>query len=179
MKLETKRTDLNSFQADLKVFKNFVYERCDFELTNFQMDVESITYGACIFQLNERKIQYRISKITPLKIGQFVTIWKRNAQGMTEPFDIFDTIDFVIITTKNHNKIGQFIFPKSVLIDKGIFSTKNKLGKRGIRVYPTWDIPISVQAQKTQAWQLNYFLILENDFSTDLDQAHKLLTNKI
>jgi hypothetical protein len=38
-----------------------------------------------------------------------------------------------------------------------IISTHLKEGKRGMRVYPPWDLPSSKQAKKTQQWQLPYF----------------------
>lgn len=137
--------------------------------------MESAEYRACSFELNGNTIQFHISKITPTKTGQFVTIWKRNKEGITEPFDILDDIDFVIITSKSGDNLGQFIFPKSVLADKGIITRNGKEGKRGIRVYPPWDIVTSKQAEKTQSWQTKYFLTIKNDNSTDLDLINKLI----
>ena len=64
----------------------------------------------------------------------------------------------VIISVRKENNFGQFIFPKAVLLEKGIFSTSTKEGKRATRVYPPWDVTTSKQAQKTQTWQMNYFL---------------------
>jgi len=54
-------------------------------------------------------------------------------------------------------KIGQFVFPKEVLCEKGIISKNSRGGKRAVRIYPPWDQPKSQQAKNTQAWQLNYF----------------------
>lgn len=164
-----------SFDFDLKTAEKFIYNCCNFEISNLKISPESQEYGACTFEINEKKIQYRFAKITPTKIGQFVTIWKRNHEGITKPFDASDEIDFIIITTRSGNKLGQFIFPKKVLAEKGILSQNGKSGKRGIRVYPSWDIPNSKQAEKTQNWQLNYFMIIKTDNSTDLELAKKLL----
>ena len=181
MATENTLTVINSFHTYLKVAKELVYDKCGFELTNPKLNSESLEYGACSFNLNGNTIQHRVAKITPTKTGQFVTIWKRNKNGITEPFDILDDIDFIIITTRSGNNLGQFIFPKSVLADKGIITRNDKEGKRGIRVYPPWDIAINKQAQKTQNWQTKYFLIIKNDNSTDLDLTKKLFTktNKI
>ncbi len=99
----------------------------------------------------------RTSKITPKKIGQFVSIWKRNEDGLTIPFDESDDFDFMIINCYFNEKIGKFIFPKSILIEQNIISIRNKGGKRGIRVYPPWDRAINKQAMKTQAWQVVYW----------------------
>jgi hypothetical protein len=176
METENISTIINSFHTDLKVAKEFVYDKCGFDLTNPKLNSESLEYGACSFELNGNTIQHRVSKITPTKTGQFVTIWKRNKNGITEPFDILDDIDFILITTRSGNNLGQFIFPKSVLADKGIITRNDKEGKRGIRVYPPWDIAKNKQAEKTQNWQTNYFLIIRSDNSTDLDLTKKLFT---
>lgn len=167
-------TIINSFHLDLKVVKELVYDKCGFDLADPKLNSESIEYGACSFGLNGRKIQHRVSKITPTKTGQFVTIWKRNKDGITEPFDISDDIDFIIITSKSGDNFGQFIFPKSVLADKGIITKNGKEGKRGIRVYPPWDIVTNKQAEKTQSWQTKYFLTINNN-SIDFSLPKKLL----
>ncbi len=169
-------TTLNPIHSDLKVVKEIVYDKCGFDLSNLKQNLESIEYGACSFELNGKTIQYRVSKITPTKTGQFVTIWKRNKDGISEPFSILDDLDFIIITSKSGDNFGQFIFPKSVLADKGIITRNDKGGKRGIRVYPPWDIATNKQAEKTQLWQTKYFLTIKKDNSTDLDLIKKLLT---
>ena len=166
---------IDSLRSDFKIIKELVYDACGFDLINLNQSTESIEYGACSFVLNGNKIQYRVSKITPTKTGQFVTIWKRNKDGITEPFNILDDLDFVIITSKKGENIGQFIFPTSILADKGIVTRNGKDGKRGIRVYPPWDTPTNKQGEKTQSWQLNYFLTIHPNNSTDLSLIKKLL----
>lgn len=165
---------IDTFPDDLKIAKELAYNKCGLALTNPKLNSESIEYGACTFELNGKKVQHRVSKITPTKTGQFVTIWKRNKDGITEPFDISDNIDFIIITARSGNNLGQFIFPKTVLADKGIVTQNGKSGKRGIRVYPPWDIAANKQAEKTQSWQTKYFLRIENDNPIDLDLIQKL-----
>ena len=172
--MATKSTLTDPLHSDLKIIKELAYDTCRFELTNFKRNAESEEYRACSFMLSGKTIEYRVSKITPTKSGQFVTIWKRNKNGITQPFDVSDKLDFVIITSKNESNFGQFIFPKSVLADKAIVTTKGKEGKRGIRVYPPWDTPTSKQAQKTQQWQTKYFLTIRKK-STDLELLKKLL----
>lgn len=167
-------TTKNSLYTGLKVAKELVYDKCGFGVTNLKMNSESVEYGACSFELNGHRVEYRISKITPTKTGQFVTIWKRNKNGTTQPFDILDNIDFIVITSKSGNNFGQFIFPKSVLADKRIISKNGKTGKRGIRVYPPWDITTNRQAEKTQSWQTKYFVRIKSENATDLDLIKKL-----
>jgi hypothetical protein len=135
---------------------------------------ESEEYGACSFSLNGKTIQYRVSKITPTKSGQFVTVWKRNKKGITEPFTVSDGIDFIIVTSKKGETIGQFIFPRSVLADNGIMTANGKEGKRGIRVYPPWDIPTNTQAEKTQAWQTKYFVTIKGNTPPELNVIRDL-----
>jgi len=123
---ESTLTIINSFHGDLKVAKELVYDKCGFNLTDLKLNSESVEYGACSFRLNGKTIQHRVSKITPTKTGQFVTIWKRNQEGITEPFDISDDIDYIVITSKSGDNFGQFIFPKSVLADKGMLNSSTK-----------------------------------------------------
>lgn len=141
----------------LERIKSTIYLKNNLIITAFKSENESQEYQAARFKLNENRIVYREGKITPKKIGQFVTFWNRNPDGLTEALHESDDFDFYIITVINNERTGQFIFPKSALIKYGIISTTKKAGKRGFRIYPCWDKPISVQAVKTQSWQLGYF----------------------
>lgn len=156
---------------ELNLAKKSLYEPCGFNCTEPILELESAEYGACDFKLDDLNIKYRIAKITPTKTGQFVTLWKRNKQGIIEPFRLDDEIDFFIISTRKGNHFGQFIFPKAVLYEKGVISDERKEGKRAIRVYPPWDDANSKQAQKTQQWQLMYFLEIPEDGAVDLPRA--------
>jgi hypothetical protein len=157
MSIKNDWNNQESLPKDLIVANNLVYNGCSFILSQPQPEAESTDYDAYHFDLNGKRIYYRKAKITPTKTGQFVTLWKRNATGIIEPFDFSDAIDFVIISVRKDDLFGQFIFPKSILLEKGIFSTATKEGKRATRVYPPWDETTSKQAQKTQHWQLDYF----------------------
>lgn len=147
-----------SIPADLILVKELVFDRCHFKCSQPEPEAESAEYSAYRFEIDDKKICYRESKITPTKTGQFVTLWKRNISGTIEPFDFSDPIDFVIVSVRKENHFGLFIFPKPILLEKGIFSTSAKEGKRATRVYSPWDVTTSKQAQKTQEWQLDYFL---------------------
>lgn len=166
---------LYAIDGALKEVNALVYEKCGFALTNLKHNTESSAYSACAFELNGKKIRHRTAKITPTKTGQFVTIWERNKQGITAPYDASDDFDFVVVTAKNAGRLGQFIFPKMVLAEKGIVTYNGKKGKRGIRVYPPWDRATSKQAQKTQNWQAAYFLTVDTDNSPDLEWVKSFL----
>lgn len=139
------------------------YDQCQWQIEDFKLESESQEYKACKFELNDLKIISRNAKITPKKVGQFVTLWKRNSKGKTAPLDNSENFDFCIINVEDEEIIGQFVFPKSVLIEKGILSSSIKEGKRGFRVYPTWCKVTSKQALKTQAWQQLYFCSLNQN----------------
>ena len=136
--------------SNLNHIKAEVYEKSGLKMSDFALETESKEYDACRFELNGRKIISRNSKITPKRVGQFVTFWKRNGNGPIEPFEENDQIDFYVINVKTENNFGQFVFPKSVLIKKGIISTEKKEGKRAFRVYPSWDNANNEQAERTQ-----------------------------
>lgn len=168
-------TQQNFLPTNLQAVKKLVYDPNGFEMTHLKVDTESIAYDACTFSLDDLLIIHRTSKITPTKSGQFVTLWKRNNKEITTPFDSKDPFDFIVITAKNDNQLGQFIFPKSVLINKGIISHNGKSGKRGIRIYPPWTLTSNKQATITQQWQANYFLPIEQR-KTNFDLTKKLFT---
>lgn len=141
-----------------------LYNKLGLSISNLILDTESKEYKACRYNLNDLKIIDRKAKITPKKVGQFVTCWKRNQEGITTPFNESDDFDYYVINVTSGAQSGQFVFPKAILIKKGIVSTNSKDGKRGFRVYPEWDKPTNKQAISTQKWQLSYFLDL-NDSS--------------
>ncbi|MFV7234150.1 MepB family protein [Flavobacterium sp. ZB4R12] len=159
--------------------KKFVFDPCSLELTNFIIEKESADYGAYQFELNALKILFRVAKTTPTKVGQFVTVWKRMGKGPIQPFDLSDDIDLFIINTRSGDHFGQFVFPKSVFIQQGILTTDLKEGKRAIRVYPPWDTTTNKQAQKTQKWQLDYFLEIPLDKPINLNRAKLFYSQEI
>lgn len=145
-----------------------VYQSLGLEISEQRTETESKEYNACRFQVDGHQIIYRNAKITPKKLGQFVTFWKRNVKGITEPFHENDSFDFYIVNIQKEDKMGQFIFPKRILIEKGIVSTKVTVGKRGFRVYPVWDPANSKQALKTQKWQLEFFYEINDSLNLEL-----------
>ncbi|WP_339836029.1 MepB family protein [uncultured Flavobacterium sp.] len=149
----------------LEYVNSTVYKKIKCKITAIIIDKESHEYDGCEFVLDEKRIIFRSAKITPKKVGQFVTFWTRNEKGITEPFSENDTIDYYVVNVQSENQVGQFVFPISVLIEKGIISTSKKDGKRGFRVYPIWDKTISQQAVATQKWQLNYFFKVNDDLN--------------
>lgn len=163
-----------TIHSDLVATKDLLYSPCRFEFSQPRIEVQNAEYGAYIFNLNALSIRFRVAKITPKKVGQFVTLWERSEDGPIQPYDISDPVDLFVISTRQGNNFGQFVFPKAVLCKRDIVSNKGKGGKRAIRVYPPWDKPTSPQAQKTQIWQLEYFLEIPMNIPIDCVRAKML-----
>lgn len=159
---------------DFLATKDLVYDPCHFKCSQPVLEAESAEYGACAFKLNHLSIKFRVAKITPTKAGQFVTLWKRIGNGPIQPYDVSDSIDFFVVSTRKNNHFGQFIFPKSVLCEQGVLSMNGKDGKRAMRVYPSWDNTLNRQAQKTQQWQMKFFLEIPQNNKVDITRAKML-----
>ncbi|WP_215409313.1 MepB family protein [Janthinobacterium sp. JC611] len=122
-------------------------------------EAESADYGACRADLHGKRLVLRVAKTTPTKIGQFVTVWKRpHPDADIAPLDEADPVDAVIIAVSDGARHGLFIFPRSVLIERGVMSRAGQGGKRALRVYAPWCAPESIQAQSTQRWQGAWFV---------------------
>lgn len=123
-------------------------------ISNLQFSEEGKDYESCKFTVEEYFFLGRKSKITPTKKGEFVTLWKRLDKD-THPFEQKDKIDYVFIV--NQNATGYFLFPQAILLEKGIFQSSKKKGKRGFRLYFPWEEDLNPQAKKTRSWQEKYF----------------------
>jgi len=124
-------------------------------------EAESVDYGACRAELDGKRLVLRVAKTTPTKTGQFVTIWKRpHPDAEIAPLDDADPVDVVIIAVANDDgaQHGFFIFPRKVLLERGVMSRAGQGGKRALRVYPPWCAPESAQALRTQRWQGAWFV---------------------
>lgn len=133
----------------------------NWHLSNLVQEKESQEYLAynCLF--NHKPAKFRLAKVTPTKIGQFVTLWKRDKQRVTTPHHLDDPYETYLIVTQTDKHLGIFVFPKELLAKYKYISTTDNDGKRGFRVYPTWDHPTNKQGKHTQKWQSQYFF----DFS--------------
>jgi hypothetical protein len=144
-------------EHELQAVQKIILREYNTVITNIVEELEGKIYCAHSFSINDWVIKYRSAKITPTKTGQFVTLWRRNEHGKTTPYNVSDAFDKVIISTSSGENFGCFVFPKSILIEKGIVTNEQKEGKRGFRVYPPWDLTTNNQAIKTQQWQLEFF----------------------
>ena len=145
------------------------------KITNLTIENECDEYFGFNFQIEKLNFKFRKSKITPKKVGQFVTLWKRNSEKQTEPFNENDNFDFFIFVSEQDEKFGFFIFSKKILIEKNILSTQIKEGKRGFRLYPTWVKTENKQAEKSQSWQTEYFIDLKNNEQNNIEKLKSIL----
>ncbi|WP_136666910.1 MepB family protein [Flavobacterium sp. H122] len=167
-------TNSKATYSELELIDALVFKTCGLELTNVEKELESQEYFAHTFLLGGQKVIFRNAKITPTKKGQFVTIWKRSKKGITEPYAISDDFDLFIIAVRQNENFGLFIFSKNVLYENKILSSETREGKRGIRVYPTWDLAPNKQAERTQIWQTKYFLEIKPNLSLNVKSAKHL-----
>jgi hypothetical protein len=58
---------------DFVTAKNLIYTPFQLTCSEPKIEAESGEYGACEFKLNGLSVKFRVAKITPTKIGQFVT----------------------------------------------------------------------------------------------------------
>ncbi|MEU3350039.1 MepB family protein [Streptomyces sp. NPDC037389] len=146
--------------GDLLAAKARVYDPSGFVCSPPVPEPESAEYAACAFTLDGRSVRFRVAKTTPTKVGQFVTVWQRSEEGPIRPFDANDGVDLFVISSRDDDGFGQFVFPREVLCERGIVSRGGSGGKRGFRVYPPWVTTTSRQAGSTQAWQVKCFFDL-------------------
>ncbi|MFF8692318.1 MepB family protein [Streptomyces sp. NPDC015144] len=159
---------------DLLAAKALVYDPGGYACSRPVPEPESAEYAACAFTLDGRSVRFRSARTTPTKVGQFVTVWQRSEEGPIRPFDMDDGVDLFVISCRDTNGFGQFVFPREVLCERGIVSRNGSGGKRGFRVYPPWVTTTSGQPHNTQAWQVRHFLDLGGAGSPDPSRAHGL-----
>ncbi len=167
---------MNKFINTLIYVNELLYVPNHLTIKNIREETHNSDYGAGIFQLNSKTIRFRVAKITPTKVGQFVSIWEKDEANNNQAFSYDSATDFLVINTfSSKGDFGQFVFPKEVLLKQNILKTANTKGKMAIRVYPSWETPTSKQAMATQKCQLPYFIKMGN---TTLHELLKLYSIK-
>ncbi|MFD7619918.1 MepB family protein [Streptomyces sp. NPDC059802] len=152
---------------ELLAAKALVYDPSGFVCTRPVPEAESAEYGAHSFTVDGSAVRFRVARTTPTKAGQFVTVWKRSAKGPIRPYDSGDPVDLFVISTRDADGFGQFVFPRDVLCERDIVSRNGFGGKRAFRVYPPWVTTPNRQASRTQEWQVEYFLPVREGEAAD------------
>ncbi|MCB1108953.1 MAG: MepB family protein [Chlamydiia bacterium] len=158
--------------------RQLAYETSGLHLNNIRREVESAEYGACEFRLGGKLCKFRVGKVTPKKMGFFITIWKRDGVGPIMPYDLTDPVDLFVFSACTSQHFGQFVFPKAVLHEKGILSREGIGGKRALRVYPPWVLAPNRQAKKTQGWQVQYFFEIPTTIPVESARIRQLFFSK-
>lgn len=143
---------------EIATLNNLVFNPLDLQISDIIPDLECEDYFGFNFKINQINIKFRKSKLTPKKVGQFVTFWKRDSDGKTIPFDISGDFDYYIIYVEENENSGSFIFPKAILEKENYISGKLSAGKRGFRIYADWHLPNNKKAEKTKYWQTEFFI---------------------
>lgn len=166
---------MNDFNTALNFLNKTIYEPANLVLTSPKEEKQNAKYGAGTFQLSQQSVRFRVANITPTKVGQFVAFWEKDINNKNQAYSYEDSPDLFVITTfKNESEFGQFVFPKAVLLQKGILRSTTTKGKMAIRVYPIWDNPSSKQAIATQKWQLPYFVHMYHSSKLPLEKIEQL-----
>jgi len=166
---------MNEFNKTLTYVNELLYEPNHLTIKNIREETQNSDYGAGIFQLNSKSVRFRVAKITPTKVGQFVSFWEKDAANKNQAFSYENATDLLVINTFNNNgDFGQFVFPKEVLLKQNILKTANTKGKMALRVYPSWDTPTSKQAIVTKKWQSPYFVKVDATTSLSIHELLKL-----
>ena len=196
MSIKNYRHEFNSFLIQQIVPLGYRVTR------NVELDSvpENSKYEALNFSLDERKIVYRKGKVTSDRPGAFLSIRQRpsleNNNG-NKPIPLSSNdFDYLFVQVENYSNIteelehnskyGMFIFPISILIEKGIVSSLKNKGKTGFRVFPPWSQSrglngtkvFSESGKRTQRWQLPYFLAIGEDGSIDSSRLLKILKHE-
>ena len=169
---------MNEFDNALTYIKKIFYEPTHLTVKDVREEAQNSDYGAGIFQINSKSVRFRVAKITPTKIGQFVAFWEKDKNNKNQAFSYEQATDLLVINTFTENdNFGQFVFPKEVLVKQNILKTATTKGKMAIRVYSSWEKPTSKQAIETQKWQLEYFVGMNSTGSLPIQELLKLYSN--
>lgn len=136
----------------IKTFSNTDEKNINIELEQWNEEYEGLHILSGILNFKSR-----LAKKTPKKPGYFVAIWKKDSLNKNIPFNEDDIGDYLVINILDDYNEGQFVFPVSILIEKGIVKADNSKGKMAFRVYPPWVKDLNKTAMVSQKWQIEYF----------------------
>ena len=147
-------------------------EISDYPLEDFKVEEQNKEYEGATFIFLNQSFRSRKAKVTPKKLGYFVVFWEKDEANKNKPYDADSAPDKLIITIFDQEKIGQFIFPKEILVEKKILNNGGNKGKMALRVYPDWLTGLNETARATQEWQMAFFIDLTKKH--ELNQLKKL-----
>ena len=119
-------------------------------------------YEGILFQDDQYSYRSRLAKKTEKKVGYFVVFWEKDPTNKNRAYSYEQAPDFTLVWVVDDQHLGYFRFPKQLLKEKKILRDSRQPGKMAIRVYPTWSTSLNPTAQRTQRWQLDYFVEVTN-----------------
>ncbi|QIL46533.1 MepB family protein [Vagococcus coleopterorum] len=122
-----------------------------------QIESQNSEYEGCWFDLNGKTYRSRLAKKTPTKAGYFVVAWEKDRENVNQAYNFESAKDYLVINIIDNDLRGQFLFPKEILIKKGIIKTEEQKGKMGFRVYLPTEQDLNKTATQTQRWQKAYY----------------------
>jgi hypothetical protein len=120
-------------------------------------DSENAGYEAGIAEIGGQRWRIRTARTTPTKPGGFVSVWRRAADGSTEPFPASEPIRGLLVFAEAEGHRGVFHFDRAHLAELGVTSSAGSPGKRGFRVYPRWCRDLNPQALRSRRAQATAF----------------------
>lgn len=156
----------------LELVTNMIHQITNEKIEALHLEKQNSEYEGVTFKIGQFSYRSRLAKKTPNKKGYFVVFWEKDQYHHNTPFKFDGSPDKLIISIKDGLHSGQFIFPKSILVEKGVLSYERQVGKMAIRIYPDWVNELNSTAQRTQLWQLNYFV--NSDKSMSIDRIRSL-----
>jgi len=152
----------------LELVTNMIHQTTTEKIESLHLEKQNSEYEGMTFKIGQFSYRSRLAKKTPNKKGYFVVFWEKDQHHNNTPFKFDDSPDKLIISIKDGLHSGQFIFPKAILVAKGILSYERQLGKMAMRIYPNWVSNLNPTAQRTQLWQLNYFMNYDQNMSINM-----------
>lgn len=151
--------------GSIEVFQSYKLLRQIFSNSEVTYEIQQWNkqYEAIEIESSNGIFVSRLAQKTPNKKGFFFAIWKKDENNKNKPYEVKDIHNALIVNIVDVHRLGQFIFPKEVLLDKGILKSDISKGKMALRVYAPWETELNKTAIKTQQWQRDYFREIEHE----------------
>ena len=150
-------------KKSIEVLQNTIIPVLKGTLDNYHEEPQNSEYESFVFSTSQYTFRNRLAKKTPTKKGYFVVFWEKDKHNQNQAFDFKESPDFLIVHVLDNEHKGLFLFPKVVLLKQNILRTLQTKGKMATRVYPLWEKRLNKTAEKTQQWQLDYFIDLSSE----------------
>ena len=166
--------EILGMKKSMELLQNTLISFFKEDFNNYQEEYQNSEYESFSFSIGQYNFRNRLAKKTPTKKGYFVVFWEKDINKKNQAFDFKESPDFLIVNVIDNYYKGMFLFPKSELLKRKILRTPQTKGKMAMRVYPLWEHNLNITAEKTQKWQLDYFLDLSGS-TVDYNKLEAIL----